>query len=296
MSRITLLDGGLGQELVHRSGDRPTPLWSTQVMLDHPGMVQAVHHDFMAAGATVIATNTYALHNDRLVGTPMEGQRDDLIALALAEAKAARAVHPHAKIGGSIGPIKASYRPDLHPDHATAAPIYASIARALAPHCDLILCETVASVAHARAIVEGAQAAGLPIWVGLTLDDEDGTKLRSGELLADALPACAAADAILVNCIAPEAVPAALPILATSGKPYGAYPNGFTQITKDFLRDKPTVDALSARRDLTPDTYAKMALSWVDQGATLIGGCCEISPTHIAALATALRSAGHTIV
>ena len=40
MSHITLLDGGMGQELVHRSGDRPTPLWSTQVMVDHPGIVQ----------------------------------------------------------------------------------------------------------------------------------------------------------------------------------------------------------------------------------------------------------------
>ena len=29
MSQITLLDGGMGQELVHRAGDRPTPLWST---------------------------------------------------------------------------------------------------------------------------------------------------------------------------------------------------------------------------------------------------------------------------
>ena len=42
MTKITLLDGGMGQELIHRAGDRPTPLWSTQVMMDHPGMVEAV--------------------------------------------------------------------------------------------------------------------------------------------------------------------------------------------------------------------------------------------------------------
>ena len=46
---ITLLDGGMGQELVARSGDRPTPLWATQVMMDHPGLVRAVHADYFAA-------------------------------------------------------------------------------------------------------------------------------------------------------------------------------------------------------------------------------------------------------
>ncbi|MEO0904515.1 MAG: homocysteine S-methyltransferase family protein, partial [Pseudomonadota bacterium] len=52
MSDIILLDGGMGQELVQRSGDRPTPLWSTQVMIDHPGLVAAVHADYAAAGAS----------------------------------------------------------------------------------------------------------------------------------------------------------------------------------------------------------------------------------------------------
>ena len=63
---------------------------------------------------------------------------------------------------------------------------------------------------------------------------------------------------------------AALAVFATFGKPYGAYANGFTEITKDFLKDKPTVDALSAREDVTPTSYADTVLSWVDQGATIV--------------------------
>ena len=74
MAEITLLDGGMGQELVHRAGDKPTPLWSTQVMVDHPGLVAEVHRDFTKAGATIATTNTYAIHHDRLVGTAMENQ------------------------------------------------------------------------------------------------------------------------------------------------------------------------------------------------------------------------------
>jgi len=29
MTQVTLLDGGMGQDLVHRAGDKPTPLWSS---------------------------------------------------------------------------------------------------------------------------------------------------------------------------------------------------------------------------------------------------------------------------
>ena len=105
-----------------------------------------------------------------------------------------------------------------------------------------------------------------------------------------------AAAALLANCAAPEAMAAGIDVLAQAGKPFGAYANGFTQITNDFLKDKPTVDSLSPRRDLDPDTYAAFAMGWIDQGATIVGGCCEVGPTHIAKLAEAIRAAGHQIV
>lgn len=298
MTAVTLLDGGLGQELVHRAGDSPTPLWSTTVMLEHPGLVEAVHRDFLSAGATVIATNTYAIHRDRLAGLPQEDQFEELHALALEEARRAKAAHGSGRIGGSIGPLAASYRPELHPGRDEAVPLYSEVARLLAPACDLILCETVASVLHARTILEGARVAGLPVWIGLTVSDTDGAVLRSGEPVIEAVRVAQGegAEAILINCSAPEAIPAALKDISGAGLPFGAYANAFERITEDFLKDKPTVDALSKRRDMTPDVYADHALRWVDMGATIVGGCCEVSPAHIATLASVLRDAGHEIV
>lgn len=293
MSDITLLDGGMGQELVHRAGDNPTPLWSTRVMIDNPGMVAAVHCDFAAAGATVATTNTYAIHRDRLEGHVLEPRFADLHAIALAEARVSKA----SRIAGSIGPLKASYRPDIHPDVDAATPLYAEIAQMIGPSCDLMICETVVSIAHAESVLRGAAVSGKPVWLALSVDDHDGTRLRSGEPLADVIPyAKAGAAAVLVNCSSPEAIPAALEILAESGLPYGAYANAFERITGDFLKEKPTVDALTKRRDMTPDAYADHAMAWVDQGATIIGGCCEVGPAHIAEIANRLRAAGHTIV
>ncbi len=290
MSRITLLDGGMGQELVHRAGDRPTPLWSTQVMVDHPGLVAQVHQDFAKAGATVATTNTYAIHRDRLAGTAMEGQFAVLYARALAEVSGVAG-----RVAGSIGPLVQSYRPDLHPSHDVAVPLYAEVAGLLARQVDLIICETVVSVAHARAILEGAAAGGKPVWLAVSVDDEDGTLLRSGEPVAEVV-ALEGYAALLANCSAPEAIPAALAVFAKGDKPFGGYANGFTQITKDFLKDKPTVDALEMRRDFTPDVYADHVMSWVDAGATIVGGCCEVGPAHIAAIADRLNAAGHEIV
>ena len=161
---------------------------------------------------------------------------------------------------------------------------------------DLIICETVASLAHARAIMEAALSVGLPVWLSVTVDDRDGTKLRSGEAVADVCEIGAGAGALLANCSAPEAMGAALDALKAAGKPFGAYANGFTQITANFLKDSPTVDALSARRDLSPAIYAQYALAWVAQGATIVGGCCEVGPAHITELARVLTAAGHRIV
>ncbi|MFW6379865.1 MAG: homocysteine S-methyltransferase family protein, partial [Halorhodospira sp.] len=69
------------------------------------------------------------------------------------------------------------------------------------------------------------------------------------------------------------------------------YANGFTSVAA--LQPGGTVDVLEARTDLDPETYAEHALGWGEQGATLVGGCCEVGPAHIAALAERLAAAGY---
>ncbi len=297
MAEITLLDGGMGQELVARSGDDPTPLWATRVMIDHPGMVGAIHEDYFAAGATVATTNTYAIHHDRLERFGLDTLFHALHLRALAEAHEARATHGGGRIAGSMGPLIATYRPEVTLPVATAAPRYAEIARILGPHVDLILCETLASVEMCEGAIKGAAEAGRPIWLSVTVDDHAGGKLRSGEPVTELarLVRDYPVAAVLANCSVPEAMADALAGLATLGLPFGAYANGFTHISGNFLKDAPTVKELTHRHDLTPEKYADFALSWVEMGATIVGGCCEVGPAHIRHLADRLRAAGHTI-
>lgn len=298
MARITLLDGGMGQELLARTGDEPTPLWATQVMIDHPDVVRQVHADYFAAGATIATTNTYAIHHDRLIPFGRDHLFETLHRKALAQARAARDAHGSGRIAGSIGPLGASYRTDLDLPLAEATARNAEIARLLGPEVDLILLETQATLAQCEGALAGAQAAGKPVWLSVTVDDRDGSRLRSGEPISGLAPLVARykPTAVLANCSVPEAMAAALAELKRLGPPFGAYANGFTHISDEFLKASPTVKTLSHRHDLTPERYAEFALSWVNAGATIVGGCCEVGPAHIRLLAQRLREAGHEVV
>lgn len=288
---VTILDGGLGQELVHRSGDDATPLWSTQVMVDHPGLVQQVHEDYFKAGADVATTNTYALHKDRLEKFGREDELENLISLALKEAAAARDANGGGLIAGAIGPLGASYRPDLAPAPEKAAPLYAQVAALVAPGADMLILETVSSIAQAEGALMGTGGFGKPVWIAFSVSDTDGSILRSGEPLADVAPLIRdyAPDAVLANCSVPEVMEDALKVIGQFGLPFGAYANGFTHITADFLADNPTVDALRQRSDLGPERYAEHVMRWIDLGATIVGGCCEVGPNHIAEISRQVK-------
>lgn len=298
MTKISLLDGSIGQELVKRSGNRATPLWSTQVMMDQPDLVGAVHSDYFAVGATVATTNTYALHRSRLQGIGLEDQIPALIDTAMAQAEMARERHGSGRIAGSLGPLLATYRPDLKPDPTRASLKFGELVQLMVPRVDLFVIETVSSVHEATGALMATADCGKPVWLALSVMDDDGTRLRSGEPLVDIAPLLDRynPEAVLINCTRPESVTAALDILKGFGRPFGAYANGFTQITPEFLEDAPTVDVLDAREELGPVEYADFALGWVEQGATIVGGCCEVGPDHIAELARRLKAAGHTIV
>ncbi|MEO0391416.1 MAG: homocysteine S-methyltransferase family protein [Pseudomonadota bacterium] len=303
---VTLLDGGMGQELIARSGKPAAPRWSTQVMMDSPGLVAEVHSAYADAGATVATTNSYAIHRDRLRGgdtnhyadtgfalPDLENQLPNLLDMALHEADAVR---DRSRVAGAIGPLGASYRSDLHPEVSASIPLYAEIIDILAPRVDILLFETVASLTAAKACLAAGRTSDKPVWLAFTVSDEDGTRLRSGEPLSEAAQIAAEADAALINCSVPEVVPAALDILASIGIPTGAYANGFAKIAQAFIDGGTTTDGLTKRQDLGPDIYADHAMRWLDYGASIIGGCCEVGPAHIAEIHRRLTEKGVPIV
>ncbi len=298
MSNVILLDGGMGQELVKRSKEPPTALWSTRVLIDQPEIVQAVHEEYIEAGARIITLNSYAVLRDRLARFGIEDRLEELQLAACRLANQARdAKGRDVAIAGSLGPLGWSYRPDLTFPEDESAETYAEIAKIQAPHVDLIICETMSSIGQARGALKGAGVAGKPVWLSVSVDDTDGTQLRSGELVSGLAAAVAdlRCDGFLINCSLPEAVGRGIPLLPRNGLPTGGYGNGFHAISSEYVVQGATVDELVHRHDMTPELYAEHCLKWVADGATVVGGCCETGPAHIAHLRQRLLAAGHQI-
>jgi S-methylmethionine-dependent homocysteine/selenocysteine methylase len=302
MSRITLLDGGMGQELVRRSAQPAHPMWSAHVMIDEPEIVQAVHAEYLRAGARVLTLNTYSTTPGRFARfgmadqfAPMQRRAVDLARAAIDETGI------EATIAGCLPPLVGSYHPELLPPYDDMLAEYRQIAAAQEGHVGLFICETMSKADEARAAVSAAAETGRPVWVAWTLAetlDEDGkARLRSGETIAEAIAALDGLPvaALLANCCPPEVIDAAMPELVAAGLPAGGYANAFTPIPTGFTLGQ-TVDMLSARTDLDPEAIADFALGWVAGGATIVGGCCEIGPAHIAEIARRLSEAGHDII
>ena len=278
-----ILDGGMGQELVKRARHKLTPLWSADVLRDHPNLVVDVHRDFIKAGADVITLSSYAATPCRLA---KYNRQDEFKVLQEAAINAARQACDDIKqsplIAGTLPPLPGSYRPSERLTFKSSQEEYQQIAEQQYKHVDLFLCETMASIEEACISTSVAMKSGLPVWTSFTVNETNGSYLRSGEPINEAAKAVLAegASALLINCSPPEATSQALVELAPHSVSFGAYANGFVSV--ETYQGHATVEVLKSREEINPQTYAEFAKEWLSMGATILGGCCEIGPEHIA--------------
>ena len=160
---------------------------------------------------------------------------------------------------------------------------------------DLFLIETMSNIEEARAAITAVREADKPVFVALTIKDDLSNKLRSGEDLRLALDVLSNENpnGIILNCSSPEAITQAMPIMEVLSIPFGGFANGFTSISP--LSPGSTVDELSARKNLSPKIYSEYVSQWIEAGATIVGGCCEIGPEHIEFLTIHLKANGHRL-
>ncbi|HDS1680192.1 TPA: homocysteine S-methyltransferase family protein [Pseudomonas putida] len=287
---LVVLDGGMGRELQRSGAPFRQPEWSALALSEAPEAVVGVHAAFIAAGAQVITSNSYAVVPFHIgeARFAREGLQLATVAGQLARQAADASALP-VQVAGSLPPLFGSYRPDLfQPQRVTE--VLTPLLQGLAPHVDLWLAETQSSIAEVRAIHSHLPADGKPFWVSFTLQDEDVDsvpRLRSGEPVADAIAAVAdlGVVAVLFNCSQPEVIGAALDVARAviearqADIAIGAYANAFPPQSKEATAN----DGLSElREDLDPPGYLAWARDWRARGASLIGGCCGIGPEHIA--------------
>jgi len=300
MGKITIMDGGMGRELEKRGAPFKQPEWSALAMMETPEIVKDVHKAFIASGASVITTNSYALVPFHIGEKRFKNKCKSLAASSGEMARAAvNETQALIQVAGSIPPLFGSYRADLYRP-VRVVEIATPLIEGLRPFVDLWLCETQSLIdepIQIKQLIDNLDVQKKPFWVSFTLEDSKSNSeplLRSGEPVAEAVKAMVAvnADAVLFNCCQPEVIGQAikttraqLASLDTKNIEIGAYANAFPPQPKDAKAN----EGLSAlRADLTPSSYLNWAQQWVQDGATLIGGCCGIGSEHIAVLSEKL--------
>lgn len=275
------------------------PEWSALALMEAPDTVVQAHTNFIDAGAEVIITNNYAVVPFHLGEERFASRWKELVDLAGRLAReAARTSTRDVTVAGSMPPLFGSYEPDAY-DAERAGPMYRDIAQALAPHVDLWIGETLSTIAEMHAIIDAVTAANhdLPIWISFAMPNhfgDAGPTLRSGETVADIVDAVASAaatvEAVLINCTLPEQTGPALALLRTSldeaglnNVRTGGYANAFP--VEEGKKYSANSAVYERRSELTGSRYADIVSSWIEDGATIVGGCCDMYPEHIAALA-----------
>jgi S-methylmethionine-dependent homocysteine/selenocysteine methylase len=286
--QTVVLDGGIGTEILRRN-----VTWADHQLASQPDFVRGIHEDYIRAGADVISTNSFqlcrrALHNHfrdekhrRHIGAgDLDERAGKLLAasvqLAL-EGRKRSGGNGHVAVAAAITTLEWCFRPDLAPSLQQAGEEYREIFQCVKDAgADLILLETVNSVAEARVALEVAKKIGLPCWIAF-VPDRTG-KLFTGETLAQAVAALEplGVDAILLNCAPPDDISAGLKELSAHAKvPTGTYAHigRFDPPEWMFTEEYP------------PARYTAESRKWKQMGARILGGCCGTTPEHIAALA-----------
>nr|WSS71812.1 homocysteine S-methyltransferase [Streptomyces sp. NBC_01175] len=285
-----LLDGGLSNQLEAQGCDLSDALWSARLLSDAPQQIEAAHAAYARAGAQVLITASYQATFE---GFARRGiGRAGAAELMAASVESARRAGAGAETGrelwvaASVGPYGAmladgsEYRGRYGLTVRELERFHRPRAEALAgAGPDVMALETVPDIDEAEALLRAVEGLGVPVWLSYSVD---GDRTRAGQPLEEAFALVSGVDQVVavgVNCCDPADAGRAVEMAAATGKPVVVYPNSGEEWGAGGRgwTGKGTFEAGRVRE-------------WQRAGARLVGGCCRVGPSDIAALAGRLAS------
>ena len=287
-----ILDTGMGTELQERGINVPDwkqSIWSADALIHDPQSVREIHLANIEAGSNVIITNNYYVTPNILKRENLESDFSSLVQRSIDLANDAKSGRDGVIIAGSFPPIETSFRPDLTPENNQITDFYNDLLEIMKGQVDIIICETMSSIREGKIACEIALKEFDEVWLSWTTRGVDGSKLISGEPLEDAIMVGneIGAKCQLLNCTATDLVTDHLETMKKANA-FGAYANSHALKDSDEIEDlgegvDADINHYHNCVQLSPDEYAKQAKIWFDEGAYVIGGCCQTGPEHIRA-------------
>ena len=288
-----ILDGGMGQELLARGMKPNGTLWSANAILDenYHQLLQDTHRDFVKAGAEVIVTTTFTTRRKRLRENNIEDKFEYLNIKAGEIACNVKKEFPNVLIAGGLPPQELTYEADERSEDEITK-TFNEQAKLLNEYVDFFYFDVWSSIKEFKCGIEAIKEFKKPYLIGIHISE--GTNLPSGEKISDIKSII---DdkllGIMLSCVSPENYEKNLEEMKKLNVPFGFKLNGFMTTkpkngyTSSFFKNSggnPN-EFLGHRHDLTPEKIKEIAKKFKDNGATILGGCCETRPSHIEAMA-----------
>jgi S-methylmethionine-dependent homocysteine/selenocysteine methylase len=289
---MILLDGGTGTLIQALGAPMHSDTWCADANLTHPEIVRQAHLEYLEAGAEVLIANTYA--TSPLLFNHL-GRDDDVALIDAAAVRLARQAS-----GGAV-PVAGSFsvmRPGIvdsdrsemlrqWPEAEARRLFAAKAAGFVKAGADVIAMEMMRDGDYSVWATEAAAATGLPVWVGISVEQDDAGSLigfgRPNWLLDDFVDSLLRSAPAMVSVMhtAPHLTTPALEVVRRHWRgSLGAYAESgyFTMPEWQFV-------------DIIPEAeYVDLARQWAASvDLAMIGGCCGIGPSHIAALRAAFK-------
>jgi len=287
-SKLFLLDGGMGSQLMARSV--AVSRGTDYLNVENPQAVLAIHADYIKAGADAILTNTLGANPITLA---RHGLADQCREINEAAAKIARqAAGPDKYVLGDIGSCGEFLEPlgTLKPEQLKDA--FAIQAQALAAGgVDGFIIETMTALDETVVAVEAVKdVCDLPVLASMAFDaTAGGFRTMMGVDVNTAVSTLAdeGVDAVGFNCGTAtldqyvDLAEAFVQAIKACAKPVPIYaePNA----------GKPELEGDRAVWRVTPDSFAKALQRIYAKGIHILGGCCGTGPEHIRAVASLLK-------
>ena len=286
--KFRILDGGVGQELLARGVKPVSNLWSTTALLkkEYHQILLDCHLDFINAGAEIILTNTFGSRRRRLEENNLLSQFENLnlIALKIAE----QAVKKSGKkiiIAGSLPPQNFTYIPDLGVDKKLIEKNFHDQAKILNNGVDLFYLDVMSSLEECEIAIQSIKEFNKPFIIGIHFKKNG--LLPSGEMFIDVVKKLNRYNplAITGSCVSYEDIISIKNDFKNLSLPFGFKVNAFKDIPEGWKPDGSNpVIALGKNEDLNLEKFKTISKEFLNFGAKLLGGCCEISPSHISKL------------
>ena len=290
--KTRILDGGMGQELLNRGMKPKGTLWSAHALIDEDchQLVIDTHLDFINAGAEVIVTTTFTARRNRLIQNDCEKYFEKINIKAVELAQKARDISKkEVLIAGGLPNQKQTYSANLGEDLNSIKKNFHDQAKLLKNGIDFFYLDVMSSGLECEIALKTIESFNLPVLVGIHVRDNG--QLPSGETIKDIVKKYKNNNwlGIITACVSPKAYELVINDLQKLEMPYGfklnafkKIPEGYTVASKDQWGDAGNPNTvLGVNTDLNESKFYEYVKKFMENGATILGGCCEIRPSHI---------------